>query len=150
MIRDIFILLLVFQVKHFLADFPLQTPWMIGKFKGGKEWIAPLAAHAGVHAFFTLVIAAVFRPQGSWCLLFGVAALDFVVHFTMDRIKASPYLLGRFKALSAAEYIALQSKGPAEREAKLKSNTYFWVSLGIDQMVHHVTHYAIIYILLTS
>ena len=61
-----------------------------------------------------------------------------VVHFTMDRIKASPNMLGRFKPLTKETY-------PTANEAAIKSNTYFWWSLGLDQGVHHLTHYVIIW-----
>lgn len=27
---------------------------------------------------------------------------------------------------------------------RIKSNTYFWWALGLDQMVHHLTHYVFI------
>lgn len=31
---------------------------------------------------------------------------------------------------------------------KLQSNKFFWWSLGLDQMVHHLTHYIIIYLII--
>ena len=60
----------------------------------------------------------------------------------MDRVKASPKMLGKFKALTANEFIS------ATDEQKL-NNKYFWWSLGLglDQAVHHLTHYFIIYLL---
>jgi hypothetical protein len=119
-LRWLISLLLVFQIKHFLADYPFQGKYMLGKFKGGTEWILPLLAHASVHAAFTFIIAFVFSQKISTAFWLGV--LDLVIHFTMDRIKASPNLLGRFKP----------------------DNKYFWWALGFDQMVHHVTHYFII------
>ena len=129
---DVFALLAAYQLKHFLADYPLQTPYMLGKFKSGWDFLGPLAAHAWVHALFTLVIAgcyglAVGHPNPHWLAL-PLAAFDFAAHFAMDRIKAGPRYLGRFKDM----------KAPA-----------FWWCLGLDQMVHHFTHYAIIYALVT-
>lgn len=153
----IFILLVVYQLKHLLCDYPLQTPWMLRKFLGGRQWVLPLAAHAGVHGLFTLAITLFVNP-----VLWWLGLLDFVVHFTMDRIKASPNLLGRFKALSASEFkgiaeiISMPSGNPeidlAAKYAKekLKNNTYFWWSLGLDQAIHHLTHYAIIWILVSQ
>ena len=147
LITVIFLLLAIYQVKHFLCDFPLQGSWMLRKFLPGWEFAGPLAAHAGLHALFTFGIALIFswRPGNvPFCL--ALAAFDFVVHFTMDRIKAGPKYLGRFKALSAKEFGELWSStfGSAPQ---LKHNTYFWWSLGLDQMVHHLTHYAVIYAL---
>lgn len=148
MINTLFLLLVVYQLKHYLADYPLQTPYMLGKFKPGWDWVKPLLAHAGVHGLFTLLIATAVNPSMWW-----LAVLDFVIHFTMDRIKASPNLMGRWKALSANDFMRLHSdRGHAISEsqfqASLRSNMLFWWALGIDQMVHHLTHYLIIFLLL--
>jgi hypothetical protein len=159
--NKIFALLVIYQFKHFLADYIFQGKYMLGKFKGGSDWIAPLLAHVGVHAAFTFVIALFFKPEWAYAL----ACFDATVHFAMDRIKASPNLLGRYKALSANEYISLtvyrkslnltpfndkpiprlSEVGPDIVNIKLKSNVLFWFSLGVDQMVHHLTHYVIIW-----
>ena len=117
---NIFILLVVYQLKHYAADFLLQGRYMLGKFKGGTEWILPLTAHVGVHFLFTLVICLIIKPELYW-----LAFVDFVIHFTVDRIKASPNLCGRWK--------------PHEH--------YFWLALGADQTMHHLTHYFIIWML---
>jgi len=149
----IFALLIFFQIKHFLADYPLQNSFMLGKFKPGWDFVLPLVAHAGVHAVFTFGLCLFVAPHLWW-----LALVDFVVHFIMDRVKAGPKYLGRYKALSANEFrnvmqnrhIAfLQSdqQGINEENAKLKGNVHFWWALGLDQMVHHVTHYYIIFAL---
>ena len=138
-----FILLVIYQIKHFLADYPLQTKYMLGKFKHGASFFLPLLAHCSVHALFTLFITFFFLHEIILCL--QLALFDLVIHFVMDRIKASPLLLGRFKALSAREY-----KNTFHDSDRMKSNTYFWWSLGLDQMVHHLTHYGIIYAILTN
>ena len=86
-------------------------------------------------------------------------------HFIMDRIKASPDLLGRYKALDYNCYVgvAQMAEGimpvPVAKEEvetkkawaldRLKSNVYFWWCLGLDQGVHHLTHYFIIWRLLS-
>lgn len=114
----VFCLMVAFQIKHFVCDFPLQNGYMLGKFKGGFEWVGPLSAHASVHAIGTLLICCPFFGWGS----IVPALADFAVHFIVDRIKASPTLGGRFK--------------PSEK--------LFWWCLGADQMAHHLTHYAII------
>lgn len=151
----VFILLIVYQLKHFLADYPLQGQYMLRKFSPVPSvWIPALAAHAGVHASFTYVIAFVFTRSPSFSI--SVAFLDFLVHFGMDRIKASPHLLGRYKSLSANEY-AIYSKIASSKsehhnavmacKTYIDGNKYFWWSLGLDQMVHHLTHYYIIYLI---
>ncbi|MCH9673582.1 MAG: DUF3307 domain-containing protein [Gammaproteobacteria bacterium] len=120
----IFILLVAFQVKHFIADFPLQREYMLRKTLPGWSFLAPLTVHCGVHAAGTLAIVLCVDPSKSW-----LAAVDFVLHFVMDRIKASPRYLGRFNDLSRPAY---------------------WNCFGIDQMVHHLTSYGIIWILVAS
>ncbi len=165
MYAPIFALLIIYQIKHFLADYPLQGKYMLGKFKPGWAWVGPLTAHAGLHGLFTLAIVLAFDPSKWW-----LAVFDFVIHFAMDRLKASPNLLGRYKALSGPEYMDLnarmnaaheammanvniftvQGRGTVLREYRTKTlgNKMFWWSLGLDQMVHHLTHYFIIYMLL--
>ena len=167
----LFGLLVVYQIKHFLADYPLQGQFMLGKFsKDWKVWIPALSAHAGIHAWFTLTIAVYFmdffRPDVNWRLAIWLAVLDFVVHFTMDRIKASPDMLGRFKPLDANSYMNMLSIIKEGNESikvlgypenyntyvaaikRMRHNSFFWWALGFDQMVHHLTHYGIIYLLL--
>jgi hypothetical protein len=148
MITSIFILLLVFQAKHFLADFPLQgwpwTPWMLGKFRD-EGWELPLAGHAGVHAAFTFLIVLAWQPA-MWSLCVLLPVVDFVVHLTMDRIKADSQLLGRWKSLCRHDVAV----GQPVTEAQWRTNAFFWWSLGLDQAIHHLTHYGIIYALVTS
>lgn len=176
----IFILLFLFQIKHFLADYILQVPYnyFLGKFKLDNGWILPLTAHCLIHAYFTLIICIITLGlnDGYTALL---PCLDFIIHFIMDRFKASPKLLGRFKNISKADfenyYDKLQSlntwlnennriRYPATfnsienkiddlksnwRES-VKSNKYFWISLGFDQLIHHLTHYWLIYLIMTK
>lgn len=137
MSTSIFLLLVIFQIKHYLADYPLQTPYMLRKFLPNWQFVLPLAAHSGVHALFTFLIAMLIKSE----LAIQLAFFDFAVHFTVDRIKADPGLLGRFKALSAKEF-------PTATEEQKKHNNYFWFALGADQFMHHITHYIIIYFLL--
>jgi len=131
---NIFLLLIIYQLKHFLADFPLQGKYMLGKFKPGWDFLGPLLAHVTVHGLFTYTICLIFRPE----LALQLATIDMIVHFFMDRIKASPKYLGRFKPLTAKEY-------PESTLLQKKSNVLFWWALGLDQMVHHLTHYYIIW-----
>ena len=114
-------LIIFFQVKHFIADFVLQNVWMLQKSRPSWDFALPLAIHCGVHALATLAVVLWLAPSLWW-----LAILDFVVHFVMDRIKAGPRYLGRFTDV----------RGKA-----------FWVSFGLDQMVHHLTHLYIAYLI---
>lgn len=129
MIETIFILLIAFQAKHFLADFPLQNKYMLGKFyQENRNWIPPLLAHVSVHGAFTAIISLITLAAfgfGGWsALVIGVslAVCDMIIHFIMDRIKASPFIWGKYSI----------------------DQKQFWLALGTDQTVHHLTHYAII------
>ena len=128
MILEIFTLLVLFQLKHFVCDYPLQTQYMLGKMQA-TGWIQPLAAHAAVHAIGTFIITIiVFNPAyylDAVTLAVILAIVDFIVHFMVDRIKASPNLGGRFNP----------------------TQPYFWWALGADQMAHHLTHYLFIAII---
>lgn len=116
-----FVLLIWLKFKHFLADFPLQGRYMLGKFKGGKDWILPLLAHVAVHGLFTLGLCLLVDP-GLWWLCF----VDAGIHFVMDRVKASKELLGRWKF-----------------EDKM-----YWQILGFDQLIHGCTDLLVLYCLL--
>ncbi len=130
--KQVFWLLIAFQIKHFLCDYPLQGKYMLGKFKPDfRDWFHPLFCHATVHMVGTglIYMGAVWVgiAKNTWWL--GLLPLaDGAIHFTVDRIKASPNMLGRWKP----------------------DNRYFWWALGADQMAHHLTHYAIIAVLVLS
>ncbi|CAN5636829.1 hypothetical protein BH10BDE1_BH10BDE1_10980 [soil metagenome] len=123
-INSVFVLFVVFQLKHFVADFPLQNQYMLQKQRSDWSFIPPLALHCAIHAALTLAIVLLIQPRLWWLSIF-----DFIVHFTMDRIKAGPRYLGRFSDVS---------------------RTSFWAALGFDQMVHHLTHLWIIWMLVFS
>ncbi len=120
----LFILLVVFQIKHFIGDFPLQREYMLKKTMAGWDFVLPLATHCGVHAFLTLAIVMIVNPTLWWLII-----VDFVTHFIMDRIKSGPRYLGRFNDRDKPGY---------------------WNSFGFDQMVHHLTGYYIIWQLVQS
>lgn len=160
----LFILLVVMQFKHLIADYFLQNEYMLGKFKY-TNWEIPLAAHCAVHFVFTFII--------SYCVLQYISlsgilgCIDFIIHFVMDRIKASPDLLGQFKSLTKEEYLKYHHMANnsvlynADRtkqrtfsireqeyaKDKIKSNKYFWWSLGLDQTIHHLTDILIVFMI---
>jgi len=113
----VFALLILFQLKHLICDYPLQGKYMLGKFKPYPHYVLPLAAHSLVHGLGTTIIL-LFASPSFWWLGLG----DFFCHFWVDRLKASPVLFGRWKP----------------------DNKYFWWALGFDQYLHHLWHYAII------
>lgn len=139
---NIFILLVLFQFKHFIADYLLQTPYHLKKFLPTWDFFLPLVSHCCIHSGMTLAVVLFVNPALWWLCI-----IDFIVHFIMDRIKAGPKYLGRYKALSPAEYVMLKSEPSAYARQLIRGNTFFWWSLGLDQMVHHLTDIFIIFML---
>jgi hypothetical protein len=107
------VLIAIFSVKHFLADFVLQTGWIaIGK-DCRNDWARPLAVHAAIHAGLALVIVLIVAPRLWW-----LALVDFVVHFAIDRGKS---ISGRWG-------------GWTPQDAR-----YWWL-FGFDQLLHQFTN----------
>jgi hypothetical protein len=150
MVNNIWGLLVIYQLKHLCADYFFQGRYMLGKFRD-HGWVLPLLAHVAVHGAMTFGIAVL---AGKWQLALPLMLFDSTVHFIMDRIKAGKKYLGRFKALSANEYIqnTVLARGNPDAQVwakkEIKSNIFFWFSLGFDQMIHHLTHYTCIAALL--
>lgn len=113
MVTTILNLLVLFQLKHLICDYYLQGEYMLGKFNK-VGWAKPLAAHASVHSFATFMIALYYVPN--YALVF--ALIDLVVHFCIDKWKVE-----------------------ASRQYDAKLHPQFWQLLGIDQFLHHMTHY---------
>lgn len=130
-VMHVFMLLVVFQVKHFVSDYLFQNEYMAFGKALDVGWIRPLALHASIHGSVTLIISFAYLVESNyWYYALAIAAclgcMDSLIHFCMDRIKAGKQFLGRY----------------SYRDKE------YWVALGGDQMVHHLTHYAIIYFLL--
>jgi hypothetical protein len=119
----LFLLLIIYQVKHFFGDYVFQNVYMLQKARPGWNFVLPLSIHCGVHALFTLMIVCFVNPSLWW-----LAVVDFVVHFLMDRVKAGPRYLGRFNNMTRQSY---------------------WIAFGFDQMVHQLTHLYICWVLFT-
>ena len=119
----VFILLLIYQVKHYIADFPLQREYMLRKTMPNWDFAIPLALHCSVHTLGTFIICMIYAPSLWW-----LALVDFAIHFVIDRLKSGPRYFGRFNNLSKPG---------------------FWNVLGFDQMLHHITHIYFIYVIVT-
>ena len=118
---DLIILLLaLFGIKHFLADFVWQTPRMLAE-KGTYGAEGGLV-HAGVHAVGTFVVLMIVFPWSIWSHLAAamLAILDGAVHYHVDWAKTN------------------LSRGLTPTDHK------FWVWLGADQALHYLTYVAII------
>lgn len=139
------------HVKHFIADYPLQSFWII-KNKNGtqgvRNQIMALSIHSAIHGaltFFTLLMFLVIfgsmytwnlvegthlfdvMPPGSPMLMLTVliafAIVDAGIHWIIDFVKADTKLGGRY---------------PYPFKP-------FWIALGLDQAAHHLTSLGIAY-----
>lgn len=106
-------------IKHFICDFPLQAnPWLYRN--KGTYLHAGGITHAGIHAMGTLLVLAPFI--GSLSMLY--AAIDMVVHYHIDWAK-----------MNISKHYDLQPNNSEQ----------FWILLGFDQLLHHITYFVIIY-----
>jgi hypothetical protein len=109
-------LLIVMALKHYVADFALQSNWIARGKEQREGWFAPLAAHVLIHAAFTLAIALAVAPRLWW-----IALGDLVIHFAIDRAKSRLSQWGGWDT----------------------SRVQFWWVLGFDQFLHQVTNVAL-------
>jgi hypothetical protein len=61
--------------------------------------------------------------------MWWLALVDFAIHFVLDRFRSGPRYLGRYTDLD---------------------KPLFWWILGLDQMLHHLTHLWIIWMIITA
>lgn len=121
------IMMAVFVIKHKFCDFNWQTPYMMGKFKAGSAWIMPLFAHTSVHAIMSLAIIIAFnKPAYAW-----LALIELVVHFIIDRIKATYKL----------------PQGVWTEVDKARNKTLWYNAFANDQMAHYLTYVAMLFIM---
>lgn len=112
--------LLLFEVKHYLADFQWQTLWMV-RTKGRYGHVGGLV-HAGLHGVLSvpvlLLMAAwmpTIMPTG---LLVGLVIAEGVIHYHIDWLKARV----------------------AARRGIDEGDRAYWHLLGLDQAAHRLTY----------
>jgi hypothetical protein len=115
-----FVALLGLFIKHFICDFPLQMfPWMYQN-KGRYLHLGGIV-HSGLHGIGTFVVLLFFIDSGE-ALLF--ASIDLLLHYHIDWAK-----------MNLSHHYDL----------KPNNSEWFWVLLGFDQLLHHLTYFMIIY-----
>lgn len=122
MAEMIILAFVLFQLKHFVIDFVLQTPYQFQN-KGTYGHPGGLL-HAFLHGVGTAaVIAAVVHPI-NLTLLAMVFVADLLIHYHVDWAKVN---INKAKGY-----------GP-------NTHNQFWILLGIDQLAHQLTYALIIY-----
>lgn len=115
---DIICIFALFCIKHYVADFVLQTKEMvIGKGIYG-DWDG--IHHSFIHAIFTGFIVG--YAVGYSGIVLAMMGLDFFIHYHVDYVKM------RF----------------GERDV---TKSEFWHQLGLDQLAHYLTYVGIVYAL---
>jgi len=112
--------LLAFQIKHYIFDYLLQTPYQF-KHKGTYGHPGGII-HAGLHAIGS--IPALLILATPLALLFWVIVGEFVVHYHMDWTKEQ-----------ITHHYDLKIPQPA-----------FWAVFGADQLVHEITYIVMVWI----
>jgi hypothetical protein len=111
------ILLALFGIKHFIADFLLQFPYMISQ--KGTYGAEGGIHHAGMHGLLTVVLLLIVGADPNCAIELG--SVDSLLHYHIDWAKQQLN-----KGLSAADRM-------------------FWIWLGADQGLHYLTYIGISY-----
>jgi hypothetical protein len=120
---DILLLILLLQIKHWYADFKIQTYLQTVK-KG--IWADPIGmSHTGDHIWTTLIALLVFSlfVPISAGLMLAVAVAEGIVHYIIDYTKV-------------------------KYGCKDNTKPLFWNQFGLDQLAHQVCYLIMAYILL--
>ena len=118
---EVIIILIALQIKHFVCDYPLQSQFMLQK-ANKDNWVMPLLSHSLVHSIGTFLVFMFFDLKIALIL----SIMDFILHFVVDRIKASPNIGNRWSM----------------------DKPQFWWALGLDQMAHHLINILFVIILI--
>jgi hypothetical protein len=120
-IETVLIALLLFEIKHFLCDFVLQTQSQVlakgtyGAFGG--------VIHAGLHAAGS--VPALYVLTHSPLAILTLAAVEFVLHYHVDYVKAR---VDATRGWTAADQ-------------------QYWMVFGLDQFVHQMTYLAFVWVI---
>lgn len=109
----------VFVIKHFVCDFLFQTNWQAAN--KGRYGHPASFAHSGQHALGSLVVLYGLAPG----LYAAMVAGETFLHYHLDWLK----------------------DGITKRAGWTVKDHAFWIALGFDQMMHHLTYVGIVAIL---
>jgi hypothetical protein len=111
--------MLIFQIKHFLCDFALQTSNQVRN-KGRYLHLGGIT-HAGLHMLGS--VPALLVLSRSPALIGALLAAEFLIHYHTDWAKAQ-----------------------VDRALRLNDTTsLYWTIFGSDQLVHQLTYLGMIY-----
>ena len=111
--------LLLLFIKHFICDFPLQKYAWLYRNKGTYLHPGGLV-HAGIHGIASWLIFVYLGIQNAYIY----ALADFLVHYHVDWAKMNLN---------------------AKLDLKPDNSEWFWILLGFDQLLHHLTYFGMVY-----
>lgn len=118
--EKLFVLLFLFQIKHFVCDYPLQKPYQYLN-KGIYGHLGGIL-HATIHGIATFICLIFFTKYAVILCLF-----DAIIHYHIDWAKV--------KINKKYGWLC-------------NNSDKFWILLGIDQLLHNLTYVLIIYFML--
>jgi len=120
---EILALLFLFQIKHWYADFKIQTYMQTVK-KG--VWLDPIGiSHTADHIWTTLVVLMIFNffhPLNAFVIVF-IAIAEGIYHYMIDYTKV-------------------------KYGCKDNTKPQFWNQFGLDQLAHQASYLLIVAFLL--
>jgi len=118
-------LLILFQIKHFICDFPLQKPYQYLN-KGTYGHLGGIL-HSFIHGAATWLILDFFIDENKSYLVPLISILEAAIHYHIDWAKV---------------------KLNKHYGWKCDNSEKFWYLLGFDQLLHQLTYILIIYSIL--
>ena len=117
--EPVLLALLIFQIKHFLADFVLQTSNQVRN-KGQYLHMGGIT-HAGLHMLGSIPALLVLTQAP--VVVTGLLLGEFLIHYHTDWAKAQ-----------------------VDRALRLNdTNSLYWTIFGSDQLIHQLTYLAMTY-----
>lgn len=119
--------IIVIMIIHFLSDFVFQSRKMGTKKSKSNLW---LFYHVLTYSLITLVLWVIFVAGVviNFKILFSLFLFTFTSHFFVD------FFTSRISSL-----FYIKAKEEKIYKQKMKFEQYFWLTIGIDQLIHNVT-----------
>jgi Protein of unknown function (DUF3307) len=116
-VQLVLLVLLILQLKHFVADFLIQTPYQF--LNKGSYGHPGGIIHAGIHALGSTLAFFVITPR----LGLGIAIVigEFIAHYHIDWMK----------------------ENTVKRQRWVFPQSEFWWTFGADQALHQLTYLVI-------
>lgn len=116
--------LVILEVKHFVCDYPLQTVYQVTN-KGTYGHPGGII-HSGLHVLGTSTAFLVITP--TLAVGAGILIGEFLLHYHIDWTKDQ----------------VMRRNGLTAKDSR------FWWTIGVDQMLHHLTYVGIAAILVAT